>query len=105
MRALESACVDRGVRFQEGVEVLALLTDNDQLSGVRTRDSEGTESVLACAKAVLCSGAWSSQLLPALPVFPVKGQMLSLQTPRGACLLYTSPSPRDVEESRMPSSA
>ena len=23
----------------------------------------------------------------------------------GACLLYTSPSPRDVEESRMPSSA
>ena len=25
-------------------------------------------------------------------------------TPRG-CLLYTSPSPRDVEESRMPSSA
>ena len=26
-------------------------------------------------------------------------------TVRGACLLYTSPSPRDVEESRMPSSA
>jgi len=24
---------------------------------------------------------------------------------RDACLLYTSPSPRDVEESRMPSSA
>ena len=26
-------------------------------------------------------------------------------TPQYACLLYTSPSPRDVEESRMPSSA
>ena len=25
--------------------------------------------------------------------------------PIGSCLLYTSPSPRDVEESRMPSSA
>ena len=25
--------------------------------------------------------------------------------PSGSCLLYTSPSPRDVEESRMPSSA
>ena len=25
--------------------------------------------------------------------------------PSGTCLLYTSPSPRDVEESRMPSSA
>ena len=30
----------------------------------------------------------------------------TLQEPAiGACLLYTSPSPRDVEESRMPSSA
>ena len=31
-------------------------------------------------------------------------QNLSLSSPEG-CLLYTSPSPRDVEESRMPSSA
>ena len=28
-----------------------------------------------------------------------------VQTFLGGCLLYTSPSPRDVEESRMPSSA
>ena len=27
------------------------------------------------------------------------------QVPGNSCLLYTSPSPRDVEESRMPSSA
>ena len=27
------------------------------------------------------------------------------RAPRNTCLLYTSPSPRDVEESRMPSSA
>ena len=33
---------------------------------------------------MLCSGAWSGQLLPELPVFPVKGQMLSLQAPRQA---------------------
>ena len=84
MRALESACVDRGVQFQEGLEVLELLTDNARLSGLRTRDSEGAESILGCTKAILCSGAWSGQLLPALPVFPVKGQMLSLQTPKGA---------------------
>ena len=84
MRALESACVDRGVQFQEGVEVLELFTANDQLSGVRTRDSEGKEATLTCERAVLCSGAWSGQLLPQLPVFPVKGQMLSLQSPRGA---------------------
>jgi len=84
MRALESACVDRGVQFQEGVEVLELFTANDQLGGVRTRDSEGKEATLTCERAVLCSGAWSGQLLPQLPVFPVKGQMLSLQSPRGA---------------------
>lgn len=84
MRALESACVDRGVNFQEGVEVLNLLKHDGRLHGVRTRDSEGLLSTLTCTKAVLCSGAWSAQLLPELPVFPVKGQMVSLQTPRGA---------------------
>ena len=84
MRALESACVDRGVHFQEGVEVLELLKQDGQLTGVRTRDSGGILSTLHCDTAVLCSGAWSAQLLPELPVFPVKGQMVSLQTPRGA---------------------
>jgi glycine oxidase len=84
MRALESACVDRGVNFQEGVEVLELLKQDGELTGVRTRDSEGMLSTLECHRAVLCSGAWSAQLLPELPVFPVKGQMVSLQTPRGA---------------------
>ncbi|WP_041427144.1 glycine oxidase ThiO [Synechococcus sp. CC9311] len=84
MRALESACVDRGVNFQEGVEVLNLMKHDGRLHGVRTRDSEGLLSTLKCTTAVLCSGAWSAQLLPELPVFPVKGQMVSLQTPRGA---------------------
>ena len=84
MRALESACVDRGVLFQEGVEVLELNHEQGMLSGIRARDSEGELISLPCRQAVLCSGAWSAQLLPELPVFPVKGQMLSLQTPRGA---------------------
>ena len=85
MRALESACVDRGVHFQEGVEVLQLIrSDNAALQAVRTQDSEGQESTIPCTKAVLCSGAWSAQLLRELKIFPVKGQMLSLQTPRGA---------------------
>ena len=35
-----------------------------------------------------------------------KGQSVGIFQPVAkACLLYTSPSPRDVEESRMPSSA
>ena len=33
------------------------------------------------------------------------GIILDIMMPKMSCLLYTSPSPRDVEESRMPSSA
>jgi glycine oxidase len=84
MRALERACVELGVRFQEGVEVLELLQEGDALKGVRVRDAAATLQTLEAPTAVLCSGAWSAQLLPQLPVFPVKGQMLSLQGPREA---------------------
>ena len=40
-----------------------------------------------------------------LYVFGVNGQILMHYAAHLGCLLYTSPSPRDVEESRMPSSA
>ena len=84
MRALERACVELGVRFQEGVEVLELLQEGDQLTGVRVRDAAADLQTLRAGTAVLCSGAWSAQLLPQLPVFPVKGPMMSLQGPREA---------------------
>jgi glycine oxidase len=94
MRALERACVHRGVRFEEGCEVLGLVMEpqgqqtgeapGEQLAAVRLRRADGQELTLPCREAVLCGGAWSSQLLPGLPVFPVKGQMLSLQGPIGA---------------------
>ena len=99
MRALERACVHRGVRFEEGCEVLALVTDGARgsspvgpgrredagsLCAVRLRRADGEELSLPCSQAVLCCGAWSAALLPELPVFPVKGQMLSLQGPIGA---------------------
>lgn len=85
MRALERACVARGVRFQEGAEVLSLQRDaNGSLAGVVARTAEGEEQTLPAQRAVLACGAWSARLLPELPVFPIKGQMLSLQAPRGA---------------------
>jgi glycine oxidase len=94
MRALERACVHRGVRFEEGCDVLGLVTEpqgqqlgealSKQLAAVRLRRADGQELTLPCREAVLCCGAWSAQLLPGLPVFPVKGQMLSLQGPIGA---------------------
>ena len=130
MRALERACVNRGVRFEEGSEVLELITApgtageakpareardaceaiyageaqdaageaqaaeggpglaataaSRRLVAVRLRRSDGEEISLPCAAAVLACGAWSAQLLPRLPIVPVKGQMLSLQGPIGA---------------------
>jgi glycine oxidase len=87
MRALEAACVRHGVAFEEGSEVLELLTTSGSglgLTGVRVRRADGEMCALACRRAVLACGAWAAQLLPQLPVRPVKGQMLSLQGPRSA---------------------
>ena len=84
MRALERACAGLGVQFQEGAEVLELERGGGDLTAVRLRTAEGEVQRLPARRAVLACGAWSAQLLPQLPVFPVKGQMLSLQGPRRA---------------------
>jgi glycine oxidase len=88
MRALERACVLRGVAFEEGCEVQGVLREGKApeapLCGVRLRRADGDSQDLACREAVLACGAWSAQLLPELPIAPVKGQMLSLQGPRQA---------------------
>jgi glycine oxidase len=85
MRALERACVMRGVGFEEGCDLKALELDGSgRLSGVWLQDAEGGERLLPAGGAVLACGAWSGRLLPQLPVFPVKGQMLSLQAPSHA---------------------
>ena len=85
MRALECACVSLEVQFLEGSEVQDLIKESDgRLKGVRVQTTEGKIQELRCRHAVLCSGAWSQQLVPQLPVTPVKGQMLSLQGPRDA---------------------
>ena len=85
MRALERACVDLGVQFLEGSEVLELEQDSHgALAAVRLRTAEGEQQRLPSERAVLSCGAWSAQLLPQLPIRPVKGQMLSLQGPRRA---------------------
>ncbi|MEB3259486.1 MAG: FAD-dependent oxidoreductase [Cyanobacteriota bacterium] len=87
MRALEAACVQRGVAFEEGSEVLELERASGSgqgLTAVRVRRSDGEARRLPCRRAVLACGAWAARLLPRLPVHPIKGQMLSLQGPRGA---------------------
>ena len=50
---------------------------------------------------------WACRVKPGRILFEVDGvtEEIAREALYKACLLYTSPSPRDVEESRMPSSA
>ena len=89
MAALERACRHRGVRFAEGVTVERLCWEEDgggrqHLVGVALRTGDGEKQRLPCGQAVLCCGAWSQQLIPQVPVTPIKGQMFSVQAPRQA---------------------
>jgi len=89
MAALEKACRHRGVLLEEGVTVERLCWERgddgeQQLVGVALGTSGGERRQLPCQQAVLCCGAWSQQLIPQVPVVPIKGQMLSVQAPRGA---------------------
>ena len=85
MRALEKACLALGVNFLEGSDIQGLKTnERGTFSGVIISTASGELTKVSAQKAVLCCGAWSRKLLPNLPIFPVKGQMLSLQAPRNA---------------------
>ena len=57
---------------------------------------QAAEQAIAAAERITASDYALPELLEA---------RADLVSARAACLLYTSPSPRDVEESRMPSSA
>ena len=81
MRALERACTVLGVKFQEGTEIKEIFRQKDKFSGVRVLNAVGDERSIISNQAVLCCGAWSQQLISDLPIFPVKGQMFSIQGP------------------------
>lgn len=84
MRALEKACVELGVGFQEGVEVLEIIQSQNTFKGIYARTAEGRTNRITAKEAILCSGAWSNQLFHEIPVSPVKGQMFSIQGPKGS---------------------
>ena len=91
MAALEQACWHRGVLFEEGVTVEQLCweegcgdQDHPHLVSIALRTPDGKRQRLPCEQVVLCCGAWSQQLIPHIPVAPVKGQMFSVQAPRQA---------------------
>jgi len=81
MRALERACSLHGVEFQEGSEVEDLTLEQNKITGATVLSATGELKKINCEKAILCSGAWSKTIFKKIPVFPVKGQMLSIQGP------------------------
>ena len=81
MRALERACSLHGVKFQEGSDVKELILERNKIIGVKVLNATGKLRNIFCEKTILCCGAWSKKVLNYLPIFPVKGQMLSLQGP------------------------
>ncbi len=81
MRALERACSLNGVEFEEGSEVEDLTFEKNKITGARVLCATGEIKKINCEKAIICSGAWSKKIFNKIPVFPVKGQMLSIQGP------------------------
>ncbi|WP_288263048.1 glycine oxidase ThiO [uncultured Prochlorococcus sp.] len=81
MRALERACSLHGVKFQEGSEVKDLKIEENKIIGATVLNATGELKKITCDKAILCSGAWSKKIFNKIPVFPIKGQMLSIQGP------------------------
>ena len=62
----------------------------------------GKLTFLSFLLVVLCGNTFAQKI----PVIPLDlDSLITVGYATGSCLLYTSPSPRDVEESRMPSSA
>ncbi len=81
MRALERACTLHGVKFQEGAEVKELILDKANFAGVKIKNATGDVKKIFCKQAIVCCGAWSKKIYEKLPIFPIKGQMLSVQGP------------------------
>ncbi|MBV8117946.1 MAG: glycine oxidase ThiO [Candidatus Eremiobacteraeota bacterium] len=82
-RALAAACERAGVVTLRDASEVAIETDARRVLGVRSRLGFASAS-----NVIVAAGAWSGAIpgLPAscaLPVYPVKGQMLALATPRG----------------------
>ncbi|HBE17883.1 MAG TPA: glycine oxidase ThiO [Cyanobacteria bacterium UBA11149] len=75
IEALQQAVKDLGVNLKEGVIVEAIEQQNRVIRSVRT--SVGS---FQANHYILATGAWANELLP-LPIYPKKGQMVSVKVP------------------------
>ena len=72
--------------FKENTEVEKIITNKDQVIGVKTRNE-----TIKTKEIIVCSGAWTNKIknieIKEVPIRPVKGQMVCLKMPIGASLL------------------
>ena len=99
---LEERVGDAGADYRQSGNVLL-----DRILGAtihtypKGEDEDGADANLKMIADELRSTGRQPYIIPLAPGHPPLGALGYVR----ACLLYTSPSPRDVEESRMPSSA
>src|SRR3954454_6785573 len=75
---------DASVDPRRVVEALAAAC---RAAGVELREEERVEALPDGPRVVVAAGAWTGQLVPGVPVRPVKGQLLRLRDPRGPGLV------------------
>lgn len=77
MNVLHSACIKLGVEIRSGVDVASITLSADG-SAVDSVLLTSGEQVVG-GHYILCAGAWTKQVLPSIPIKPIKGQMLCLE--------------------------
>lgn len=82
VKALREYLLRHGVSIQENTEVTTVLSEHDQVLGVKTEQTD-----FHCENITITCGAWSSGLWPAeekpLPVKPIRGQMIMIKSRPG----------------------
>ena len=72
--------------FKENTEVEEIITNKDQVIGVKTRNE-----TIKTKEIIICSGAWTNKIknieIKEVPIRPVKGQMVCLKMPKNTSLL------------------
>ncbi|CAK5263490.1 unnamed protein product [Mycena citricolor] len=71
---------EKGVEFTSG-SVTSILKEGGQVTGVRYTDPSGTEETLPASDVLLCAGAWSSRILPGLPIEGTRAHSVVIRTP------------------------
>lgn len=81
MVALEKACLQLGVTIDSDAFVRRLVVSpsGQSVNGLLLENN----TVVSGGHYVIATGCWSRELLPNLPIQPIKGQMICLKPPKG----------------------